>query len=117
MSYCGNVFDLVQVVPLWNSTCNSCVMICRRFTDQLYLGIAIAFSRFAFRSRALYDLDSVNFALGMTRLDPRTHRSHPPGYFLYFTLGRLVNGVVHDTNLALVLPSSAANCGTVVLLY
>ena len=89
----------------------------RRFIEQLYFGIAVALSRFAFRSHALYDLDSVNFALGMMRFDPRTHQPHPPGYFLYITLGRMLNGVVHDANLALVLLSITASCGTVVLIY
>jgi hypothetical protein len=35
--------------------------------------------RFAFRSRYLYDLDSVNFALAMERFDPRVHQPHLPG--------------------------------------
>lgn len=89
----------------------------RRFTESLYFALAVALSRFAFRSRALYDLDSVNFALGMMRFDPRAHQPHPPGYFLYVMLGRLVNSFVHDANLALVLLSIAAGCGTVVLVY
>lgn len=92
-------------------------MVSRRFTEQLSLALAVALSRFAFRSRDLYDLDSVNFALGMSRFDPRAYQPHPPGYFLYITLGRLVNSVVHDANLALVLLSIAASCGTVVLIY
>ena len=33
----------------------------------------VAISRFAFRSRYLYDLDSVNFELAMQRFDPRVH--------------------------------------------
>ena len=117
LSYGGNAPVLVRVVPIWHSTCISRVMASRRFTEQLYFSLAVALSRFAFRSHALYDLDSVNFALGMTRFDPRTHQPHPPGYFLYITLGRMVNSVVHDANLALVLLSIVASCGTVVLVY
>jgi len=78
---------------------------------------AVAISRFAFRSRDLYDLDSVNFALGMERFDTRVHQPHPPGYFLYVCLGRLVNFLVHDANLALVLVSIAAGMVTVALIY
>ncbi len=92
-------------------------MVSRRFLEQSSFVFAVALSRFAFRSHLLYDLDSVNFALGIGRFDPRTYQAHPPGYFLYILLGRLINGVVHDANLALVLLSIAASCGTVVLIY
>lgn len=78
---------------------------------------AVAATRLAFRSHRLYDLDSINFALGILRFDPRVQQPHPPGYFLYVLLGRLVNTVVHDPNLALVLISVAASCGAIVLIY
>jgi hypothetical protein len=81
------------------------------------LGCAVAVSRFLFRSRFLYDLDSVNFALGMGRFDPRTHQPHPPGYFLYVCLGRLINFFVHDANRSLVLLSIAAGIASVVFIY
>ena len=81
------------------------------------LACAVAVSRFAFRSRDLYDLDSVNFALGIGRFDPRVHQPHPPGYFLYICLGRLVNSLVHDANLALVLVSILAGIASVILVY
>ncbi len=85
---------------------------------ELYLlAGAVAATRFAFRSHDLYDLDSVNFALGIGRFDPTVHQAHPPGYFLYICLGRLVNFLVHDANLALVLVSIAASIATVVLIY
>ena len=77
----------------------------------------VAISRFAFRSHYLYDLDSVNFALAMERFDPRVHQPHPPGYFLYVCLGRLLNVVVQDANLTLVILSIAASCGVVLLIY
>lgn len=78
---------------------------------------AVAITRFIFRSRYLYDLDSVNFALAMQRFDPRVHQPHPPGYFLYICLGRLLNSVFHDANLALVALSVVASCGTVLMIY
>jgi len=78
---------------------------------------AVAASRFAFRSHDLYDLDSVNFALGMERFDPRVHQPHPPGYFLYVCLGRLLAWIFHDANLALVILSIAASCGTIFVIY
>jgi 4-amino-4-deoxy-L-arabinose transferase-like glycosyltransferase len=77
---------------------------------------ATALSRFAFRSRYLYDIDSVNFALAIGRFDPRVHQPHPPGYFLYVMAGRFVNAIVHDPNAALVAISIAASCGAVALI-
>jgi len=40
----------------------------------------------------------------MERFDPRVHQPHPPRYFLYICLGRLLNSILHDANLALVIP-------------
>jgi hypothetical protein len=83
----------------------------------VFLTSAVAFTRFAFRSRYLYDLDSVNFALAMQHFDPRVHQPHPPGYFLYICLGRLLNVLFHDANLALVLLSILASCGVAIVIY
>jgi hypothetical protein len=77
----------------------------------------VAASRLAFRSHDLYDLDSVNFALAIGRFDPRVHQPHPPGYFLYICMGRLLNFIVRDANLALVLLSIAASIASVILIY
>jgi hypothetical protein len=78
---------------------------------------AVAISRWVFRSHYLYDLDSVNFALAMKRFDPRIHQPHPPGYFLYIVLGRLLNILFHDANLSLVILSILASCGLVAVVY
>jgi Protein of unknown function (DUF2723) len=92
-------------------------VISRQKLEVCLLAGAVAVSRFAFRSHDLYDLDSVNFALAIGRFDPRVHQPHPPGYFLYICLGRLLNYVVHDANLALVILSILASIATVVLIY
>jgi hypothetical protein len=81
------------------------------------LAAAVAASRFAFRSHYLYDLDSVNFALAIGRFDPQVHQPHPPGYFLYICLGRLLDYLVHDANLALVVLSVLAGIATVILIH
>jgi hypothetical protein len=82
------------------------------------LGIAaVAMTRFLCRSHLLYDLDSVNFALAMARFDPAAHQPHPPGYFLYVCLGRLVHLVLPDANSALVAIDIAASCGAAWVIY
>ena len=75
------------------------------------LATAVAVTRFVFRSHYLYDLDSVNFGLAIGRFDPRVYQPHPPGYFLYVCLGRVLNFLFHDANLALVVISILASCG------
>jgi len=81
------------------------------------LAIAVAVTRFVFRSHYLYDLDSVNFGLAIGRFDPRVYQPHPPGYFLYICLGRVLNFLLHDANLALVVMSILASCGVVIVIY
>lgn len=83
----------------------------------LSLAVAVAITRFLFRSHDLYDIDSVNFALGMKRFDPSVHQPHPPGYFLYICLGRLLQIVFHHANLALIILSIGASCAVVLMIY
>lgn len=89
----------------------------RQKLELTFWAAAVAISRFAFRSRDLYDIDSVNFALAIGRFDPSVHQPHPPGYFLYVCLGRLLNYAVHDANLALVLLSIVASAGAIIVIY
>jgi hypothetical protein len=92
-------------------------MLSRRRLDVSVLIGAVALSRFLFRSHYLYDLDSVNFALAIGRFDPMVHQPHPPGYFLYVCLGRLVNLLFREPNAALVTISIAASCGAAATIY
>jgi len=89
----------------------------RRNLELPLLISAVAASRFLFRSHLLYDLDSVNFALGMEHFDPRVLQPHSPGYFLYVCLGRLFQLAFRDANLALVVLSIVASCGTIAMIY
>jgi 4-amino-4-deoxy-L-arabinose transferase-like glycosyltransferase len=73
--------------------------------------------RIGFRSHYLYDIDSVNFALGMRRFDPAVHQPHPPGYFLYIELGRIADKFFHDANASLVAISIAASCGALLMIF
>ena len=93
--------------PVASSTVSDCTL----------FAALVAVCRFAFRSHFLYDIDSVNFALALGIFDPAVHQPHPPGYFFYVLLGRLVNALTADANTAFVLISIAASCGAVVMIY
>jgi hypothetical protein len=88
-----------------------------RVAELLLLTCILVPTRIAFRSHYLYDIDSVNFALGLRRFDPSSHQPHPPGYFLYICLGRAVNAVFHDANTAFVAISITASCGALIMIY
>lgn len=92
-------------------------MVSRQRVECALFAALVAFSRYLFRSHLLYDVDSVNFALGMGRFDPAAHQPHPPGYFLYIYLARVVNEFFHDPNSALVAISIAASCGAAVMIF
>src|SRR6476469_4350920 len=92
-------------------------MLSRLRVECVVFAALVALSRYLFRSHLLYDIDSVNFALGVGRFDPTVHQPHPPVYFLYIYLAKLVNSFLHDPNAALVTISIAASCGAVVMIY
>jgi hypothetical protein len=89
----------------------------RRRLDLVIVIFVLLMTRIIFRSRYLYDIDSVNFALGLRRFDPGVHQPHPPGYFLYIWLGRFVQCFIHDANAALVAIGIAASCGALIAIY
>jgi len=74
-------------------------------------------TRLPFTSRLLYNMDSVQFALGMRHFDVALHQPHPPGYFLYVMMGRAMSYVISDPNKALVAISILFAGLTVVMLY
>ena len=76
-----------------------------------------ALTRYLTRSRYLYDIDSVNFAMGLDHWDVVVHQPHPPGYFLYVMLGRLARIAVPDANEALVWISLLSSCVAAWLVY
>jgi 4-amino-4-deoxy-L-arabinose transferase-like glycosyltransferase len=82
-----------------------------------WLALGVAASRYVFRSRELYDLDSVNFALALQRFDPEVHQPHPPGYYLYIQAGRAAQLLFPHPNDALVALSILASVGAVALIW
>jgi hypothetical protein len=89
----------------------------RKAVDEAILVAATALTRYALRSHYLYDIDSVNFALALSKFDPAVHQPHPPGYFLYVYLGRVFDIVFHDANAAFVAISILFSCGAVAMIY
>ncbi len=80
----------------------------------LTLLLLVSLTRFPFRTKILYDWDSVQFALGMRHFDVSLFQPHPPGYFFYVMSARAVNFFVHDENTSLVLLSIL---GSAIALY
>lgn len=74
-------------------------------------------SRLPFTSELLYNLDSVQFAMAMEKYDVALHHPHPPGYFLYVMLAKVINGFVHDANASYVAMSLLFSGLTVVVIY
>lgn len=83
----------------------------------LLLFIITILSRIPFTSEFLYHMDSVHFALALEKYDITTHQPHPPGYFLYVMLGRLLNLFIEDANTMFVTISIVFSGLTVVAIY
>jgi hypothetical protein len=83
----------------------------------VFLFLVTVLSRLPFTSKYLYHMDSGHFALALDKYDLTLHQPHPPGYFLYIMLGRLVRFFVNDANTALVLLSIAFSGLAVVTIY
>jgi hypothetical protein len=61
--------------------------------------LAVTFlSRIPFRAHIPYGLDSIQFVLGVENYDVRLHQPHPPGYFLFVMMGKIVQPIFHDPN-------------------
>jgi 4-amino-4-deoxy-L-arabinose transferase-like glycosyltransferase len=70
-----------------------------------------------FTSKLLYHWDSVQFALALDKYDITVHQPHPPGYFLYVMLGRLLHLFISDANTVFVSISVIFSGLTVVTIY
>lgn len=62
-------------------------------------------------------MDSVQFALALERYDIVVHQPHPPGYFLYVMMGKLVNIFIRDANAVFIFISIIFSALTVVTVY
>jgi hypothetical protein len=83
----------------------------------LLLFVITIISRIPFTSKLLYHMDSGHFALALEKYDVTVHQPHPPGYFLYIMLGRLVNLFIKDANSTFIFISILFSGLTVVAVY
>ena len=63
----------------------------------------------------LYGWDSVNFALGVERIDVGAHRPHPPGYLALIACARVVSSLTSVPEALLIVSAVAAAASCVVI--
>lgn len=73
--------------------------------------------RIPLRSHFAFYWDSAQFALAIEHYDMASSLPHPPGYFLYVMLGRLVNGLFHEPHTSLVWMSVVFGSALPSVLY
>ena len=83
----------------------------------LFLFLLTVISRLPFTSKYLYHMDSGHFALALQNYDLVLHQPHPPGYFLYVMLGKLLDPFISDANTTFVLISIVFSGLTVAAIY
>jgi hypothetical protein len=83
----------------------------------IILFVVTLLTRIPFTSRFLYDQDAVQFALALEKYDVYLHQPHPPGYFVYVMLGKLINQFFHDANSSFLLLSLIGSGLSVVAVY
>jgi hypothetical protein len=62
-------------------------------------------------------MDSGNYALALTNYNISVHQPHPPGYFLYIMMGKVVFFFLKDALLSLIVISILFSGMTVVAIY
>jgi hypothetical protein len=83
----------------------------------LYLFLIALATRIPFTSGLLYHMDSVQFALALDKYDITVHQPHPPGYFLYVMLGRVLNYFIGNANSVFICISILFGGLAVVCIY
>jgi MFS family permease len=74
-------------------------------------------SRLPFTSKYLYHMDSGHYALALEKYNITVHQPHPPGYFLYVMMGRLLNLFIKDANVIFIVISIVFSGLTVAAVY
>lgn len=84
---------------------------------SLFLTAIFLIMRIPFRSRILFNWDSINYALGILDFNVLKHRPHPPGYIFYINFAQIVNQWFNDPNTSLVWISVLSGLITVLFTY
>ena len=79
--------------------------------------LAGVITRIPFSSQFLLHMDSGQFVLALNNYDVTVHQPHPPGYFLYVMLGRVIHLFVNDGNAVFVSISVFFSGLTMVVVY
>src|SRR5437773_5758148 len=96
---------------------NSCRSQESRWLHAVGFFIVTVISRLPFASKVLYDQDAIQFGLALEKYDLYLHQPHPPGYFVYVMLGKLVDLFFYDANSSFLLLSFIGSGLTVVAVY
>ena len=86
------------------------------YLPWIFFFLAIA-TRAPFTSRLLLHMDSCQFALALEKFDITVHQPHPPGYFLYVMMGRILHLFIADENAVFVSISVFFSGLTVACVY
>ncbi len=74
-------------------------------------------SRLPFTSKLLFSQDSCQFALALKNYNVAIDQPHPPGYFLYVMLGRMVYLLIKDANSSFIAISIVSSAFAVIAVY
>lgn len=74
-----------------------------RWLGLLVGAVTIIITRWVYHAPHLFHWDSVQFALALNDFDLSKHQPHPPGYILYVGLGKLLNFIFADANVAFIV--------------
>jgi hypothetical protein len=86
------------------------------YLPWIFFFLAIA-TRVPFTGRLLLHMDSCQFALALEKFDITVHQPHPPGYFLYVMMGRILHLFIADANTVFVSISVFFSGLTVACVY
>ena len=68
-------------------------------------------------SRSFDEIDSFNFALGLSRYDVSAHQPHPPGYPVFIFISSILYWITNDRLLSLILVSALSGALTIIPSY
>jgi hypothetical protein len=83
----------------------------------LIFSLTIILSRIPFKSKFLYESDSVGFAFAFQHFNILINQPQAPGYIFFVALGNLVNFILHDPNISMIFINIVFSILTVLFVY